>query len=122
MRNEVFYKLSPFREFQAQYAAFRTEQPLVTAQVRHCATTARLEAIALKRCRWEGVSRDAITAFRGRDALTAPVEPRVPLSADPWPVSAVVYWSERALGCRAEAPGRAGSHGRRHAQARTRRR
>jgi hypothetical protein len=34
MCNEVFYKLNLFREFQAQYAAFRTEQHLVTAQVR----------------------------------------------------------------------------------------
>ena len=63
MSNGVFYKLSPFREFQAQYAACRTEQHLVTAQVRRCATTAWLEAIALERCRWEGVSRDEITAF-----------------------------------------------------------
>src|SRR5437763_16860941 len=108
MRHDVFYKLSPFREFQAQYAASRTEQPLVTGQVRRCATTARLEAIALKRCRWEGVSRDAITAFRGRDALTASVGPCVPLAADSWPVSAAVYWSGRARGCRAGAAGRAG--------------
>jgi len=82
IRHEVFYKLSPFREFQAHYAAFRTKQPLVTAQVRRCATTAGLEAIALERCRWEGVSRVALTAFGGRDALIAPPGPRVPLSAD----------------------------------------
>jgi hypothetical protein len=63
MCNEVFYKLNLFREFQAQYAAFRTEQPLITAQVRPGATTAGLEAIALERYRGEGVSRDAITAF-----------------------------------------------------------
>ncbi len=63
MRNEVFDTLSRVCEFQAQYAAFRTEQPLVTAQVMRCATTARLEAIALERCQWEGVSRDKITAF-----------------------------------------------------------
>jgi hypothetical protein len=63
MSNGVFYKLSPFREFQAQYAAFRTEQPLVTAQGIRCATTAQPEAIALGRCRREGVSRVEITAF-----------------------------------------------------------
>ena len=82
MHHKVFYKFSPSREFQAQYVAFRTEQPLVTAQVRRCATTAGLEAIALERCRWEGVSRVALTAFGGRDALIAPTGPRVPLSAD----------------------------------------
>jgi len=48
--------------------------------VMRCATTARLEAIDLERCRWEGVSRDEITAFGGLDALTALAGPRVPLS------------------------------------------
>jgi hypothetical protein len=89
MSNGVFYKLISLREFQAQYVAFRTEQPLVTAQVRHCATTARLEAIAMERCRWEGVSRDEITAFGGLDALTAQLSHAV----DSWPVSAAVCWS-----------------------------
>jgi hypothetical protein len=51
MSDEVFDKLSRFCEFQAQYAAFRTEQHLVTAQVIRYATTTRLEAIDLERCR-----------------------------------------------------------------------
>jgi hypothetical protein len=63
MHNEVFDTLSRLPEFQAQYTAFRTEQPLVTAQGIRCATTARPEAIALGRCRREGVSRVEITAF-----------------------------------------------------------
>jgi hypothetical protein len=90
MRNEVCYKLSPFREFQAPYAAFRPKQPLVTVPGMRCATTAWLEAIALERCQWAGVTRDAITAFGVLDALTTPAGPRVPLSADLWPVSAAV--------------------------------
>jgi hypothetical protein len=93
MSHEVFDKLSRFREFQVQYAAFRTEQHLVTAPVMRCATTARLEAIDLERCRWKGVYRDEITAFGGLDALTAPDGPRVPLSAGSWPVAAAVRWS-----------------------------
>lgn len=60
---KVFDTLSRLREFQAQYAAFRTEQPLLTAQMRPGAPTAGLEAIALERYRGKGVSRDAITAF-----------------------------------------------------------
>ena len=83
MHNKVFDTLGRFREFQAPYAASRTEQHLVTAPVMRCATTARLEAINLERCRWEGVSRDEITAFGGLDALTALAGPRVPLSVGP---------------------------------------
>ena len=93
MRNEVSTHSVGFRAFQAPYAAFRTKQPLVTVPGRRCATIARLEAIALEQYRWGGASRAAITASGGLDALTAPAGPRVPLSADSWPVSAALCWS-----------------------------
>ena len=93
MYNEVSTHSVGFREFQAPYAAFRTKQPLVTLSGMRCATSARLEAIVLERSRWGGVSRDAITAFGKLDALTAPAELRVPLSAGAWPVSATLCWS-----------------------------
>ena len=89
MSHEVFDTLNLIRDLQAQYAAFRAQQHFVTAHGMYCATTARLEAIALERCRWEGVSRDEITAFGGLDALTA----QLSHAADSWPVSAAVCWS-----------------------------
>ena len=93
MSNEVFDRLTLFRDLQAQYAAFRAEQHFITAQVMCCATTARLEAIDLEQGRWAGVYRDEIAAFGGLDALTASAGPRVPLSAGSWPVSAAVRGS-----------------------------
>ena len=65
MHNRVFDTLGRFRELQAPYAASRTEPHLVTVPVMRCATTARLEAIDLERCRWEGVTRDESTALGG---------------------------------------------------------
>jgi hypothetical protein len=58
-------KRGGFRALQAQYAAFITEQYVVTDQVISAATTARLEAIDLDLFRWEGVHKDEIKAFGG---------------------------------------------------------
>jgi len=74
-------KPSRFRVLQAQYAAFITEQSIVTDQVISTATTARLEAIDLELFRWEGVHKDEIKAFGGIDTFTPPVGPGVPPSA-----------------------------------------
>jgi hypothetical protein len=116
MHDKVFDTLGRFRELQALYAASRTEPHLVTVPVMCCATTARLEAIDLERCRWEGVSRDESTAFGGLDALTAIAghASSSPSAHSPFQQRCVSL--ARALGCRAEAPGWAGSHGRRHAK------
>jgi hypothetical protein len=73
-------KPSRFRVLQAQYAAFITEQSIVTDQVISTATTARLEAIDLELFRWEGVHKDEIEAFGGIDAFTPPPGPSVPPS------------------------------------------
>lgn len=80
MRNEIVEKLSRFRDLKAQYAAFITEQYVVTDQVISAATTARLEAIDLELCRWEGVHTDEIKAFGGGDIFTVPAGPGVPPS------------------------------------------
>jgi hypothetical protein len=93
MSNTVVEQLSRYRDLQAQYEAFCTEQHLVTAQVIGCATTARLEAIDLERCRWEDVHRDEIKAFGSLDTFTPPAWPSVPPSPDSWPVAAVGRWS-----------------------------
>ena len=58
MSHEVFDTLNLIRDLQAQYAAFRAQQHFVTAPGMGCATTARLEAIDLERCRWEDVYRN----------------------------------------------------------------
>lgn len=58
-------KHSRFRVLQAQYAAFITEQDVVTDYVISTATTARLEALDLALCRWEDVHKDEIKAFGG---------------------------------------------------------
>jgi hypothetical protein len=70
MSNAMIEKHSRFRVLQAQYAAFITEQSIVTAQVISTATTARLEAIDLELFRWEGVHKDEIKAFGGIDTFT----------------------------------------------------
>jgi hypothetical protein len=70
MNDTVIEQLCRYRELQAQYEAFRTEQHLVNAHVISCATTARLEAIDLDRCRWEDVHRHEIKAFGGLDVFT----------------------------------------------------
>ena len=73
MGHEVFDTLNRVRELQAQYAACRAEQHCVTAQGMCCATTARLEAIDLERCRWEGVHRDEIKALESLCKSAPPV-------------------------------------------------
>jgi hypothetical protein len=70
MSNAMIEKHNRFRVLQAQYAAFITEQSIVTAQVISTATTARLEALDLELCRWEGVHKDEIKAFGGIDTFT----------------------------------------------------
>jgi uncharacterized protein (UPF0218 family) len=66
-----------FRALQAQYAAFITEQDVVTAQVISTATTTRLEALDLEIFRWEDVHKDEIKAFGGIDTFTTPAGPGV---------------------------------------------
>jgi hypothetical protein len=108
MNNKVFDTLGWCRKLRAPYAASRTEPHLVTAPEMGCATTARLEAIALEPCQGEGVSRDEIPACESLDALTAPSGPRVPLAANAWPVSAALCWAAacaRMLCCGAGAGG-----------------
>jgi len=81
MSHALIEKHSRFGVLQAQYAAFITEQSIVTDQVISTATTARLEAIDLELFRWEGVHKDEIKAFGGIDTFTPPVGPGVPPSA-----------------------------------------
>ena len=75
MSSALIEKPSQFRVLQAQYAVFITEQSIGTAQVISTATTARLEAIDLELCRWEGVHKDEIKAFGGIDTFTPPAGP-----------------------------------------------
>jgi hypothetical protein len=76
MSNALIEKHNRFRVLQAQYAAFITEESIVTDQVISTATTARLEAIDLELFRWEGVHKDEIKAFGGIDTFTTPAGPR----------------------------------------------
>jgi hypothetical protein len=87
MSNTAIEQLCRYRELQAQYEAFRTEQHLVTAHVISCATTARLEAIDLERFRWEDGHRHEIKAFGGLNVFTPPAWPSVPPSTASWPVA-----------------------------------
>jgi hypothetical protein len=93
MSLKVFDTLNLMRELQAQYAASRAQQHFIPAPGMGCVTTARVEAIALERCRWASVSRKEITACGGLDALTAPAGPHGLLHASAWPVSAALWWS-----------------------------
>jgi hypothetical protein len=70
MSTKVIEQLCRYRELQAQYEAFRTEHHLVNAHTISCATTARLEALDLDRCRWEEVHRHEIKTFGGLDVFT----------------------------------------------------
>ena len=65
MSNAILEKHGRFRMLQAQYAAFITEQSLVTDQVISAATTARLEALDLELFRWEGLHKDELKTFGG---------------------------------------------------------
>ena len=80
MSHALIEKHSRFRVLQAQYAAFITEQSIVTDHVISTATTARLEAIELELFRWQGVHKDEIKAFGGIDTFTSPDGPGVPPS------------------------------------------
>lgn len=93
MSLEVFDTLNLMRVLQTQYAASRAKQHFVPAQGMCCVTTARVEAMDRARGRWAGVSRKAITACGGLDALTAPAGLPGLLHARSWPVSAAVRWS-----------------------------
>ena len=87
MSDTATEQLCRYRELQAQYEAFRTEQHLVTAHVISCATTARLEALDLERFRWEDVHRHEIKAFGGLDVFTPTAWPSVPPATGSWPVA-----------------------------------
>jgi len=65
MSNAILKKHGRFRMLQAQYAAFITEQSLVTDQVISAATTARLEVLDLELFRWEGLHKDELKTFGG---------------------------------------------------------
>lgn len=86
-------KHNRFRELQAQYAVFITEQYVVTDQVISAATTERLEAIDLEMIRWEGVHKDEIKAFGGSDTFTTPAGPGVPPSTGSGPDSGAFRWT-----------------------------
>ena len=58
MSHALIEKPGRLRVLQAQYAAFITEQSIVTDHVISPATTARLEAIDLELFRWESVHKD----------------------------------------------------------------
>ena len=93
MSNALIEKHSQFRVLQAQYAAFITEQSIVTAQVISTATTARLEAIDLELCRWEDVHKDEIKAFGGIDTFTTPAGPGVLPSTGLGPTAGALRWA-----------------------------
>ena len=82
-----------FRVLQAQYAAFITEQDVVTAQVISTATTARLEALDLELFRWEDVHKDEIKAFGGMDPFTTPAGPGVLPSTGLEPAAGALRWA-----------------------------
>jgi hypothetical protein len=75
MSHALIEKPGRFRVLQAQYAAFITEQSIVTDHVISTVTTARLEALDLELCRWEDVHKDEIKAFGGIDTFTTPAGP-----------------------------------------------
>jgi hypothetical protein len=93
MSNAMIEKCNQFRVLQAQYAAFITEQYVVTDQVISAATTARLEAIDLEMFQWEGVHKDEIKAFGGVDTFTTLSGPGVPSSTGLGPASGAVHWA-----------------------------
>ena len=93
MSNAILEKHGRFRMLQAQYAAFITEQSLVTDQVISAATTARLEALDLELFRWEGLHKDELKTFGGGDTFTPPAGPGVPSSTGLGPASGAVHWA-----------------------------
>jgi hypothetical protein len=93
MSNAMIEKGSQFRALQAQYAAFITEQSIVTDHVISRATTARLEAIDLELCRWEDVYKDEIKAFGGIDTFTTPAGSGVLPSTGLGPTAGALHWA-----------------------------
>jgi hypothetical protein len=93
MSNALIEKHSGFRVLHAQYAAFITEQSVVTDHVISTATTARLEAIDLALCRWEDVHKDEIKAFGGIDTFTTPAGPGVLPSTGLEPAAGALRWA-----------------------------
>jgi hypothetical protein len=93
MSHVMMEKGGQFRALQAQYAAFIAEQDVVTDQVISTATTARLEAIDLELCRWEGVHKDEIKAFGGMDTCTTPAGPDRPPSRGFGPAAGALRWA-----------------------------
>jgi tRNA/tmRNA/rRNA uracil-C5-methylase (TrmA/RlmC/RlmD family) len=82
-----------FRALQAQYAAFITEQDIVTDHVISTATTARLEALDLELCRWEDVHKDEIKACGGIGTFTAPAGPGVLPTTGIEPAAEALHWA-----------------------------
>ena len=82
-----------FRALQAQYAAFITEQDVVTAHVISPATTAQLEALDLELFRWEDVHKDVIKAFGGIDTFTTPAGPGVLPTTGIEPAAGALRWA-----------------------------
>ena len=93
MSNAIIEKGSQLRALQAQYAAFITEQYVVTDQVIGTATTAQLEAIDLELFRWEDVHKDEIKAFGGIDTFTTPAGPGVLPSTGLEPAAGALDWA-----------------------------
>jgi hypothetical protein len=93
MSNALIEKPSRFRVLQAQYAAFITEESIVTDQVISTATTARLEAIDLELFQWEEVHKDEIKAFGGIGIFTTPAGPDVSPSTGLGPAAGALRWA-----------------------------
>ena len=93
MSNALIEKSGQFRALHAQYAAFITEQDVVTDHVISTATTARLEALALELCRWEGVHKDEIKACGGIDTFTTPTGSGVLPATGREPATGALRWA-----------------------------
>jgi len=93
MSHATIEKGGQFRALQAQYGAFITEQYVVTDHVISTATTARLEAMDLELCRWEGVHKDEIKAFGGIDTFTTHAGPGVLPSTGLEPAAGALDWA-----------------------------
>jgi hypothetical protein len=93
MSNAMIEKGRQFRALQAQYAAFITEQSIVTAHVISTATTAQLAALDLALCRWEDVHKDAIKACGGIGTFTTLAGPDVRPSTGLGPPVGALYWA-----------------------------
>ena len=93
MSNAMIEKGSQFRALQAQYAAFITEQSIVTAHVISTATTTQLAALDLELCRWEDVHKDEIKACGGIDTFMTPAGPGVLPATGIEPAAGALHWA-----------------------------